>query len=208
MSGSADATVPISPGTVELPYELSVPEAASRLVVFSHPFRGLGSSSDPRIAEGLQERGLATLRFDMLTEAEFRLQENTTDWQLLASRLAAVTRWARGREPTRGLDIGYFGTSGGAAPLLVAAATLDCVDGAVTRGGSVDLVPSALAEISDLLLIVGTDDEPFLSINRRANERLGDRSEIHLVDGAGHTGFSDEQFETIIERTAAWFHDL
>lgn len=207
MAELKEPTLPVSPGTVELSTELAVPESAERLVVFSHPFRGTDSPSDRRIAEGLQERGLATLRVDVLTDREGDLQENTTDWQLLASRLMAVTEWAREHEPTRGLEIGLFGTSAGAAPLLIAATNLDYVDKAVTRGGSVDQVPSALDRISNLLLIVGTDDEPFVSINKQAMDRLGDRGEICLLEGAGHTDFTDEQYGTICDRTAAWFDD-
>lgn len=207
MSEPTETTASVSPGAIELPVEVDVPESATRLVVFSHAWgTGLDSDNEREIARRLADRGVATLRSDMLTDAEQEIHENEMDWPLLASRLLAATEWALDREPTAGMDVGYFGTSIGAAPALRAAARSDHVDGVVTRGGRVDLAPRVLesGRVS-LLMLVGSDDEPFLSINRRVNDRLGDAGDIHVLDGADHTSFTDDQMETIAERTAEFF---
>ncbi len=207
MPEQRETTVSLSAGTVELPAELGVPESARKLVIFSHPWSGLDSDSDRRIAAGLRERGLSTLRFDMVTEVEAAVHEHKTDWQLLASRLIEVSTWARTHEATAGLEIGYFGSSAGAAPPLIAAMHLDHVDEVVTRGGLVDLAPRGLDRIENLLMIVGTEDEPFRSINERANDRLGERADLCLIEDAGHSNFSDRQVDAICDRTANWFEE-
>ena len=70
----------------------------------------------------LQRAGLATLLFDLLTPGEERDRGNVFDIELLAGRLAAVTSWVRARRACRGLPVGYFGASTGAAAALWAAA--------------------------------------------------------------------------------------
>ena len=63
---------------------LSIPENATGIVIFSH---GSGSSRlSPRnnyIAEVLQQKGLATLLSDLLTEKEDRIYENRFNIDLL-----------------------------------------------------------------------------------------------------------------------------
>ena len=75
--------------------------------------------------------GLATLLFDLLTEPEGRRRELVFDIPLLARRLEDVTRWAIADPATRGLPVGYFGASTGAAATLRAAAAVGEVAGAV-----------------------------------------------------------------------------
>ncbi|POP54845.1 hydrolase, partial [Pseudomonas aeruginosa] len=62
------------------------------------------------------------------------------DVELLAGRVVEATRWLLDSPRTRGLDIGYFGASTGAAAALVAAARLpEAVGAIVSRGGRPDL---------------------------------------------------------------------
>ena len=53
--------------------------------------------------------GLATLLFDLLTDAEASARENVFDVTLLAGRLVAATHWAARAPGTGGLPVGYFG---------------------------------------------------------------------------------------------------
>jgi putative phosphoribosyl transferase len=73
---------------------LSVPRGASALVAFAH---GSGSSRfSPRnkiVAEALNESGMATLLFDLLTAEEESDRANVFDIPLLAGRLADAVRW-------------------------------------------------------------------------------------------------------------------
>src|SRR5215216_7233037 len=119
---------------------LSIPDEAKGLVVFVH---GSGSSrNSPRnqyVAQTLQEGGLATLLFDLLTAAEEEIDLQTRhlrfDIDLLARRTSGVLEWLAG-QPYDFAKIGLFGSSTGAAAALIAAAELpEGVDAVVSRGG-------------------------------------------------------------------------
>ncbi len=117
----AEVTIPV--GAVELAGQLAIPAAPRGVVVFAH---GSGSSRhSPRnryVAQVLQDEGLATLLFDLLTPEEEIDRHNVFDVELLGRRLAVVTEWL-GEQPTTGrLPTGYFGASTGAAAALWAAA--------------------------------------------------------------------------------------
>ena len=77
-----------------------MPEGAPQVVVFVH---GSGSSRhSPRnrhVAGVLNDAGLGTLLFDLLTPGEERDRANVFDIGLLAGRLVQVTRWL-GAQPT------------------------------------------------------------------------------------------------------------
>jgi putative phosphoribosyl transferase len=93
MSGD-EVEIPV--GAVRLEGRLTVPEGAVGVVVFAH---GSGSSRrSPRnryVAGVLQQAGLATLLFDLLTPQEEPRRANVFDIELLAGRLVEVTGWAR-----------------------------------------------------------------------------------------------------------------
>ncbi|MFE2912056.1 phosphoribosyltransferase family protein [Kitasatospora indigofera] len=168
---------------------LTVPDGATGVVVFAH---GSGSSRhSPRnrfVADVLNRAGLATLLFDLLTEAEEPDREKVFDVALLGGRLAQVTdrltyeRWAVG------LPFGYFGASTGAAAALWAAGQ----DGAqpaavVSRGGRPDLAGSWLGRVrAPTLLIVGGRDPVVTELNERARERLRCPNELAVVPHATH----------------------
>ena len=88
---------------------LTVPGEPRGLVVFAH---GSGSSRhSPRnryVAQVLQNAGLATLLFDLLTDAEERNRSNVFDIGLLAARLVDMTLWLRSARDAAGLQVGYF----------------------------------------------------------------------------------------------------
>src|SRR5512139_1617180 len=151
----------ISIPPIDLPGELRCPAAASALVIFAH---GSGSSRfSPRnaaVAHSLNDRGIATLLFDLLTPDEERDRANVFDISLLADRLIQAVQWI-GRLPTvADLPVGLFGASTGAAAALVAAAKLrNRIGAVVSRGGRPDLAGDALARVAaPTLLIVGGDD--------------------------------------------------
>jgi len=193
---------------VELEGMLDVPDGAAGLVVFAH---GSGSSrKSPRnnfVAEVIRERGLGTLLFDLLTEEEDRVRENRFDIPLLTDRLVAVTEWLWTRDATRDLNVGYFGSSTGAAAALRAAARLDGeVDAVVSRGGRVDMASDALDEIAmPTLFVVGGADTQVLERNREAHDRLSCEKELHVVEGAGHLFEGEGELEEVADVAADWF---
>jgi len=199
-------TTRVSPDGVELPMELSVPSSPRRLVVFFPPWgRGLVSENDQYVAERVAEQGIATVRMNGLTETEKTIHENEVDWRLLTTRLLAMTDAALERDAFADLPLGYYGTSTGAAPALRGAYRNDRVDAVVTRGGRVDFAPRALDDLdAPVRLFVGSEDEPFLTINRRAHDRLAD-SDLQLLDGAGHSGLSDAHLNAVADGAVEWF---
>ncbi|MDY7082953.1 MAG: dienelactone hydrolase family protein [Halobacteria archaeon] len=193
---------------VELEGELIIPEGANGLVVFAH---GSGSSrKSPRnnfVAQVLREKGLGTLLFDLLTEEEDMRRENRFDIPLLTDRLVAVTHWLWQREETRDLNMGYFGSSTGAAAALRGAARMDSeIDAVVSRGGRVDLAEEVLEEVeSSTLFIVGGEDTQVLELNRDALEKLECEKELEVIEGAGHLFEGEGELEEVAELAADWF---
>jgi dienelactone hydrolase len=208
MTQSDEDLVSIPVDDVELEGMLEIPEGATGLVVFAH---GSGSSrKSPRnnfVAEVIRDRGLGTLLFDLLTEEEDQIRENRFDVPLLTDRLVAVTEWLRDREETADLNVGYFGSSTGAASALRAAArrTGD-VDAVVSRGGRVDMASEVLEDVqAPCLFVVGGADTQVLELNREAYERLSCEKELHVVEGAGHLFESEGELEEVADVAADWF---
>src|SRR6266478_3624345 len=145
--------VQIQAGPAALSGNLSIPEKATALVLFVH---GSGSSRhSPRnqfVARTLNNAGLATLLFDLLTPEEESIDARTAELRfnidLLAERLVHATKWAKQQEQTRDLRIGYFGSStGGGAALVAAAEVPKDVGAVVSRGGRPDLADEALPKV-------------------------------------------------------------
>lgn len=206
MTSSAPRTIPV--GDVELEASLEVPEGAPGLVIFAH---GSGSSrKSPRntfVAEVIRGRGLGTLLFDLLTEAEDQYRSNRFDIQLLTDRLVGVTEWLRSQPETRDLRLGYFGSSTGAAAALRGAARQpERIDAVVSRGGRVDLATAVLdAVTAPTLFIVGGADTQVLELNRNALKRLTCEKELHIVEGAGHLFNAEEELTEVADIAADWF---
>ncbi len=192
----------------ELKGDLIIPEEAIGLIIFAH---GSGSSrNSPRnvfVANFLQERGFATLLFDLLTEEEDLVYQNRFDIDLLASRLVEVTKWATTDARVKGMPIGYFGSSTGAASALRAAAQLpEVIQAVVSRGGRPDLASSILPAVhSPILLIVGSLDKYVIHLNQQAQEKLPGNGEIRIVIGASHLFSEPGKLEEVAELATHWF---
>src|SRR5437764_7240198 len=141
--------VQIQAGQAILSGTLHLPTSARALVLFAH---GSGSSRhSPRnqfVARTLNDAGLATLLFDLLTSEEEAIDIQTRELRfnihLLAERLVHATKWAKEQEQTRDLHMGYFGSStGGAAALVAAIEAPQEVRAVVSRGGRTDLAGEA-----------------------------------------------------------------
>jgi len=200
-------------GEVELEGELHLPPDAASLVLFAH---GSGSSRhssrNQLVARTLRNEGrMGTLLFDLLTAEEERAETQTRHLRfnisLLAERLVAVTRWVLDHVTTRDMNVGYFGSSTGAAAALVAAAELPGMVGAVvSRGGRPDLAGDALGHVkAPTLLIVGSDDKPVISLNEEAYYLLHCERALRIVPGASHLFEEDGALEKVAGMAAEWF---
>ncbi len=202
----------IPAGNVSLEGELSVPPEAKGLVLFAH---GSGSSRhSPRnqfVADQLQQAGIATLLFDLLTSAEEAEDEITGhlrfDIGLLAQRLVYAARAMEEDVEVRNLKIGFFGSSTGGGGALVAAAELgEKIGAVVSRGGRPDLAGHALREVrAPTLLIVGSDDHVVLQMNEQALRTLRCEKALRVIAGAGHLFEEPGTLDAVAELAADWF---
>lgn len=189
---------------------LTVPREPRGIVVFAH---GSGSSRhSPRnryVAGVLQSAGLATLLFDLLTDAEEANRANVFDIELLAARLTGVTEWLRTAQDTAGLAVGYFGASTGAGAALRAAADPRAdIFAVVSRGGRPDLAGAALGQVrAPTLLIVGGRDEQVLELNRAAAAAMTAECEVVIAEGATHLFEEPGTLEQVALLARNWFVD-
>src|SRR5438034_7985037 len=191
---------------------LNILENATTLVLFAH---GSGSSRySPRnqfVARTLNNAGLATLLFDLLTQQEeaidMRTREHRFNIALLAERLVHATKWAKQQEQTRDLRAGYFGSSTGGAAALVAAAELPQDVGAVvSRGGRPDLAGEALPKVeAPTLIIVGGNDDVVLELNEQARDRMRCEVKLEIVPGATHLFEEAGALERVAQLASDWF---
>jgi dienelactone hydrolase len=203
--------ISIEAGDLALQGLLRLPAAACGLVLFAH---GSGSGRlSPRnnfVAERLGAAGVGTLLFDLLTEAEERVDAATAelrfDIPLLTQRLRLATHWTRTQPALRPLALGYFGASTGAAAALAAADEEPAARAVVSRGGRPDLAGAALPRVrAATLLIVGGEDHQVLALNRQALARMRCPAEIAVVPGATHLFEEPGTLEQVAELAARWF---
>ena len=207
-----EEAVRIPLGTGALQGDLSIPVDAAGLVIFAHGSgSGRFSTRNRAVAGTLQRGGLATLLLDLLTLEEERIDSTTSalrfDIPLLSDRVARAVQWARAHESARGLAIGLFGASTGAAAALVAAArTPGVVRAVVSRGGRPDLAADALADVrAPTLLIVGGYDTTVLELNRAAQRRLSCESQLQVVPRATHLFEEPGALEQVSALALDWF---
>lgn len=193
---------------VTLDGDLGLPAGAQGIVIFAH---GSGSSRlSPRntfVAGILQQAGLGTLLFDLLTREEDRIYENRFDIPLLARRLHGATRWLLAQPEGADKLLGYFGASTGAAAALQGAAELgDAVSAVVSRGGRPDMAGPFLEKVrAPTLLIVGELDREVLRLNREAYARLAAAKELAVVPGATHLFEEPGTLERAANLAREWF---
>jgi putative phosphoribosyl transferase len=202
----------IAAGRATLDGNLTIPDEATALVLFAH---GSGSSRhSPRnqfVARTLNNAGLATLLFDLLTPEEeaidLRTREHRFNIGLLAERLVHATKWAQQPEQTRDLRILYFGSSTGGSAALVAAAEIPQDVGAVvSRGGRPDLAGEALPKVqAPTLLIVGGNDDIVIELNEQARDRMRCEVKLEIVPGATHLFEEPGALERVAQLASDWF---
>ncbi|WP_240134636.1 phosphoribosyltransferase family protein [Streptomyces sp. MUM 178J] len=209
-AGPVDRETDVAAGPVRLQGRLTVPEGAVGVVMFAH---GSGSSRhSPRnrfVAAGLNEAGLGTLLFDLLTEQEAHDRAKVFDTPLLGRRLADATAWLREQPETERLPVGYFGASTGAAAALWAETETGApIAAVVSRGGRPDLAGDRLPLVSaPTLLIVGGEDVMVLDLNRQAQARLRCENRLAVVPDATHLFEEPGTLEAVTELARNWFTD-
>jgi pimeloyl-ACP methyl ester carboxylesterase len=211
--------LPVAGGAIEA--DLAVPDHASGIVLFAH---GSGSSRlsprNRRLARALQNGGLATLLFDLLTPIEEEEDKRTGrlrfEIDLLAERLITVADLVAEGLGEGVFRIGLFGASTGAAAALIAAATRPGdIRAVVSRGGRPDLAAASLALVrAPTLLIVGGQDVQVLELNVKALAELRCTKRLEVVPNATHLFAEAGTLEQVCRLATDWFnhhlstHDL
>lgn len=196
-----------TPQGPELSGDLIVPDPALGIVAFAH---GSGSSRlssrNRAVAHALNDAGLATLLFDLLSPSEEIDRSNVFDIPLLAARLVAASAWLAGREELAQLPLGYFGASTGAAAALSAAAELGSgVHAVVSRGGRPDLAHDLGTVQAPTLLIVGGADTQVLQLNREAQRQLRCPNQLAVVPDATHLFEEPGALDQVSQLASDWF---
>ncbi len=195
-------------GDKHLEGTLTIPDPAKGLVIFAH---GSGSSRmSPRnrfVSRSLNEVGLATLLFDLLTADEAADRDNVFDIAFLGNRMLEAIRWSRADAEVAHLPIGLFGASTGAAAALVAAARRPKdIAAVVSRGGRPDLAATVLPRVkAPTLLIVGGADYGVIELNEEALAQLTCERRLEIVPGATHLFDEPGTLENVIELAQRWF---
>jgi dienelactone hydrolase len=187
---------------------LTIPEKATGMVIFSH---GSGSSRlSPRnnyVAKVLNENGLATLLFDLLTEEEDMIYENRFNIDVITLRLIDVTQWVQSQKESKEMTIGYFGASTGAASALRAAAFFgEDIKAVVSRGGRPDLAMQELNKVTAAtLLIVGGWDGQVIKLNEKAYQNLNCERKLEIVPEASHLFEEPGKLVQVALIASTWF---
>jgi putative phosphoribosyl transferase len=206
-----EVRIPCAPGY--LLGDLGLPAEYFGLVLFAHGSgSGRHSARNRLVARRLQESGIATLLFDLLTVQEEEIDQQTgqhrNDLALLTRRIEDATAWVGSARAVRGMPMGFFGASTGSAAALIAAAHLGHkVSAVVSRGGRPDLAgPAVLAAVSaPTLLIVGGEDSEVAALNETALGHLQCRKKMAVVPRAGHQFEEPGTLEEVASLAAAWF---
>jgi putative phosphoribosyl transferase len=205
--------VRIACGDAWLYGDLALPAEFCGLVLFAHGSgSGRHSARNRQVAQKLQQAGIATLLFDLLTaqeeQVDLHTREHRFDIALLTRRMQDATAWAMSQPGLQHAPIGYFGASTGSAAAIIAAARLgDRIAAVVSRGGRPDLAgPVALAAVTaPTLLIVGGADHDVIKLNEQAFQKMQCDKQLAIVPGATHLFEERGTLEQVAELAAAWF---
>lgn len=207
LSIPTEYAVQVEVDDVRLPGQLAVVPGSIGAVVFAH---GSGSSFlSPRnraVAAALQQAGLSTLLFDLLTPEEAGDRSAVFDIPRLGARLLAGTEWLAQRPGFADMSVGWFGASTGAGAALWAARDAGPrLRTIVSRGGRPDLAGSRLAEVTTpTLLIVGAADEQVLELNLQAQQALAAPSRLEVIPDATHLFEEPGAMEQVIDLARDW----
>jgi dienelactone hydrolase len=203
---------------------LIIPEKSTGIVIFAH---GSGSTRtsyrNQVLGQALNNNGLSTLLFDLLTEGEKLIDskiENITgkipgmtlnkfNIKLLTQRLISITEWVQKSNDTQNLDIGYFGASTGTAAALYAATAFGNIKALVSRSGRSDLLDKkTLSGITcPCLFIVGEIDKEVIDINKKTVHQLKNVKDkkVEIVEGASHLFKEQGKIKEVADLSVYWF---
>ena len=199
-------------GKDQLGGNLTIPAGSTAIVLFVHGSGSSRFSSRNRfVAETLNNAGLATLLFDLLTDEEEDVDRFTREYRfdipLLTRRLVDAIDWVKNNESTQALRIGLFGSSTGAAAALIGSTKRpNEIKAVVSRGGRPDLAGEALPNVqAPTLLIIGGNDSVVIQLNEEAADLLSCEHQIEIISGATHLFEEPGKLEQVASLASDWF---
>jgi pimeloyl-ACP methyl ester carboxylesterase len=213
VAGVLATEVRIQCGGASLYGDLALPDGFKGLVLFAHGSgSGRHSARNRQVAKILQNAGIGTLLFDLLTATEEQTDDRTGEHRfnisLLTERMQDATLWVLVQDQFKDVPIGYFGASTGSAAALIAAARLgERVAAVVSRGGRPDLAgPVVLAELhAPTLLIVGGDDVGIIKLTEKVYPFLRCEKKLVIVPHATHLFEESGALEQVSALATDWF---
>jgi putative phosphoribosyl transferase len=213
-----------------------IPDNPVGMVIFAHGSgSGKESPRNKKIASIFNGMGLSTLLINLLTDEEnemdLRVQKiedkipglvlNKFNVGLLTERLVTITKWLCNNKPSAVKNIGYFGSSTGAAATFLATSKLskmpdkgvsydNNIKAIVSRGGRTDLIndTNILKHMNiPSLFIVGSKDEQIIKINKKTMSEFNPptKSKIEIINGASHLFEEEGKIEEVADIAGNWF---
>jgi len=139
---------------------------------------------------------------------------NTFNIPLLSNRLFVITDWAiRQISEVKGLPIGYFGASAGAAAAIETAVSSSYSEktyAIVSRGGRPDLADSDTLKrvnAATMLIVGAKDSKDMIDFNKKAFKQLKNTKakDLVIVPHAGHWFDEFGAVERMAKVATQWF---
>lgn len=190
---------------------LSIPDGALGLVLCAgNGGIGRGSPLHRAATQALNDAGLGSLVFDLLTDGEAHLDEYSRRFRLnidlLASRWRGAAEWARSDARLEQLPIGFFSSNMGAAAALVAAASDEGRLGAVvTVCGRADLARDHLQRIGAPTLLVSSSEEQEVGRHQALTALLSPKSELMVLPSSAKLHEEPSMLRLALQWSVDWF---
>lgn len=202
-----EVAILLGPGAIH--GDLVVPRHAGGIVAIAHTVgAGRRDAATLALARSFQERGLATLMVELLTDEERDASGAAhldSDVELLASRMVAVDEWLATHDETSRYPVGWVASDAAAAAALVSAAGRPRdVYAVVSIGGRPDLATEHLDRVrAPTLLLAGDADRDVVELNRRALDALPGEKALEVVKGRGRL-LEEGSLERVTELAGDW----
>jgi putative phosphoribosyl transferase len=195
--------------------DVALPEDPVGVVLLARGPGGRGDDErDLRVSNELTGARLATVRVNLLTAAEQRIDAATAelrfDADLLGVRTIAMIDLLASERATAGLPGGLLGAHSAAAGCLIgAAARPQWVRAVASPGGRPDLAGEfLLIARAPTLLVVGEYDATLRERNQYAAGRIAGPTRLAVLDDVGNLVEEPDAQAVVAEMCRDWFRGL
>lgn len=205
-TGEKTVSIPVEGLTLEA--SLFQPDRPAGIVVFAHGRGGIrGDGRSGLLAAQLHKSGLATLDFDLLTEAERAEPDYRFQVDPPARRLGEVFLWLSRQPGLSHLPIALLSCGTGTSAALVAAsAPGNPVRAIVSCGGRPEFAGEAVGGVTaPALFVVGGFDWAIIDLNEAVVGRLRSAARMEVVEKATNEFEEEGTLEAAGRLARDWF---